>query len=141
MEQIIVGVDGSQPSREALHWAAREARLRRAALQVIMSWHLPYVAAYPYASPAFEPSVLEEEARQRLDEIVDGVDVSGIPQVDRILTMGEPAATLLTASKDADLVVVGSRGLGGFAELVLGSVSHHLAHHATCPLVIIPPAV
>lgn len=141
MEQIIVGVDGSQPSREALQWAAREARLRQAALQVILSWRMPYVAPYPYTSAAFDPAVLEKEARQRLDAIVEGVDLSGIPQVDRILTMGEPAAALLTASKDADLVVVGSRGLGGFAELLLGSVSHHLAHHATCPLVIIPPGV
>ena len=139
MEQIIVGVDGSQPSREALRWAADEARLRQASLQVIMTWHTPFVGGHPYVGPAFEPSVFERDARKTLDELVDAVDTTGIPQVDRILTLGDAAASLLTASKDADLLVVGSRGLGGFAGLLLGSVSHHLAHHATCPLVIIPP--
>lgn len=139
MEQIIVGVDGSQPSREALRWAAREAQLRQASLQVLMTWHTPYVAGYPYVGPAFEPAVFEQDARKTLDELVDEVDTTGIPQVERILTMGDAAVTLLTASKDADLLVVGSRGLGGFTGLLLGSVSHHLAHHATCPLVILPP--
>ena len=139
LEQIVVGVDGSQTSREALRWAAEEARLRQAALQVIMTWHMPFVAGYPFVSPNFEPSQFEHDARKALDELVDGVDTVGIPQVDRILAMGDAAVTLLTASKEADLLVVGSRGLGGFAGLLLGSVSHHLAHHATCSLVIIPP--
>ena len=56
MEQIIVGVDGSQPSREALRWAADEARLRQASLQVIMTWHTPFIGGHPYVGPAFEPS-------------------------------------------------------------------------------------
>lgn len=139
MEQIIVGVDGSQQSHRALQWAAEEARQRQAALQVVMTWRTPVVAGYAYVGPAFDPSVFERDARKTLDELVDGVDMTGIPQVDRILTLGDAAVTLLTASKDADLLIVGSRGLGGFAGLLLGSVSHHLAHHATCPLVIIPP--
>lgn len=138
MDQIIVGVDGSQPSREALTWAAQEARLRQASLQVIMTWQTSYLGGYPYVGPTFEPSVSEQHARKTLNELVDAVDTTGIPQVDRILTLGDAAFTLLTASKDADLLVVGSRGLGGFAGLLLGSVSHHLAHNVTCPLVIVP---
>jgi nucleotide-binding universal stress UspA family protein len=59
--------------------------------------------------------------------------------VDRILVCGSAASVLLETAKGADLVVVGSRGLGGFAGLLLGSVSHHVAHHATCPVVIVPP--
>ena len=64
MDQIIVGVDGSQPSREALRWAADEARLRQASLQVIMTWHAPFVGGHPYAGPAFEPSVFERDRAQ-----------------------------------------------------------------------------
>jgi nucleotide-binding universal stress UspA family protein len=139
MEQIIVGVDGSQPSREALRWAAEEARVRHASLQVVMSWHVPYVGSYPYVGTAFDPALFERDARQTLDELVDATATAGVPNVERVLVMGDAASALLTASKDADLLVVGSRGLGGFAGLLLGSVSHHLAHHATCPLVIIPP--
>lgn len=139
MDEIVVGVDGSLASREALHWAVREARVRQANLQVILSWRMPYITGFPYTGPVFDPAVFEQDARTTLDDLLEQVDTTGIPQVDRIVTMGEPAVTLLSASKDADLLVVGSRGLGGFAELLLGSVSHHLAHHATCPLVVIPP--
>jgi nucleotide-binding universal stress UspA family protein len=140
MEQIIVGIDGSQASREALRWAAQEARLRQASLQVVMAWHTPYVTGYPYVAGAFDPALFEREARKTLDELVDELDTVGIPEVERVLGMGDAAVLLLTASKDADLLVVGSRGLGGFAGLMLGSVGHHLAHHATCPLVIVPPS-
>lgn len=137
MEQIIVGVDGSQPSREALRWAADEARLRQASLQVIMTWHTPFVGGHPYVGPAFDPSVFERDARKTLDEIIAAVDTTGIPQVDRILTFGDAAASLLTASKDADLLVVGSRGLGGFRGLLLGSVSRRCANLASTPLVVV----
>lgn len=105
MERIVVGVDGSRTSRQALRWAVEEARLRQASLQV-----------------------------------VDGVDPSGLPQpIERIAYLGNAASGIIATAKGAALVVIGSRGLGGFSRLLLGSVGHHLAHHAPCPVVIIPP--
>jgi nucleotide-binding universal stress UspA family protein len=139
MERIVVGVDGSETSRRALRWAVEEARLRGAALEVVLAWHMPYIAGYPYAGVGFDPNTFEQDGRKSLDEVVDAVDTTGVAKVDRILTVGDAASALLSAATGADLLVVGSRGLGGFAGLLLGSVSHHVTHHATCPVVIIPP--
>lgn len=140
VERIIVGVDGSETSRRALRWAVEEARLRQASLEVVLAWHPPYVGGYPYTGTLIDPTVFEDAARQTLDEVVDGVDTSGLPQpVERVQCLGDAASAILETAKGADLVVLGSRGLGGFTGLLLGSVSHHVAHHATCPVVIVPP--
>jgi nucleotide-binding universal stress UspA family protein len=139
-ERVVVGIDGSDTSRAALRWAVGEARLRQASLDVVLAWHLPYVGGYPYTGASFDPGYLEEGARTTLDEFVDGTDTTGLPRPpDRILSLGDPASALVDIADGADLVVVGSRGLGGFTGLLLGSVSHHVAHHAPCPVVIIPP--
>lgn len=142
MAVIVVGVDGSQGAQAALEWAAAEARLRGATLRIVHGWHLP---AATYGSGGFVPPVgmsweddLEAAARTGLDKVVDGAAelLSGI-EVERRLGEG-PAATVLTqAAQDADLLVVGSRGLGGFKELLLGSVGHQCAQHAPCPVVIV----
>jgi nucleotide-binding universal stress UspA family protein len=134
MERIVVGVDGSDTARRALSWAVAEARLRGATLEV-----MPYIAGYPYAGVGFDPATFEKDAQTTLDSIVDGTDTSGVPQVERTLAVGDAASALLSRAADADLVVVGSRGLGGFTGLLLGSVSHHVTHHATCPVVVVPP--
>jgi nucleotide-binding universal stress UspA family protein len=139
MERIVVGVDGSDTARRALNWAVAEARLRQAALEVVLAWHMPYIAGYPYAGVGFDPATFEKDAQTTLDSIVDGTDTTGVPQVARTLAVGDAASALLDRSADADLVVVGSRGHGGFAGLLLGSVSHHVTHHATCPVVVVPP--
>jgi nucleotide-binding universal stress UspA family protein len=140
MGRIVVGVDGSQVSQRALQWAVDEARLWQASLEVVHVWHMPYVGEFPYVGAGFNPATLEETAQRVLDEMVVRVDTTGLPRpVDRILVCGNAASVLLESAKGADLVVVGSRGLGGFAGLLLGSVSHHVAHHATCPVVIVPP--
>ena len=139
MERIVVGIDGSDTARHALRWAVEEARLRAASLEVIHAWHIPYVGGYPYSAAAFDPTTFEDAARATLDAAFDGIDTAGLAQpVDRILTSGGAASAILEAAKGADLVVLGSRGLGGFSGLLLGSVSHQVAHHATCPLVIVP---
>lgn len=141
MQRIVVGVDGSETSRRALRWAIDEGRLRQAAVEVVHAWHLPYVGGFPYTAGTFDPAPFEEAAQQTLDAVVDGADTSGLPvPVERICHLGDAASGLLATAKGADLVVVGSRGLGGFSGLLLGSVGHHVAHHAPCPVVIIPPA-
>lgn len=139
-ERVVVGIDRSETARRALHWAVEEARVRQASLDVIHTWHLPYVGGYPYTAGSFDPGPFEDAARQTLDTAVDGIDASGLPTpVNRILHLGDPAGGLLETAQGADLVVVGSRGLGGFAGMLLGSVGHHIAHHSPCPVVLIPP--
>lgn len=141
MKRIVVGIDGSETARRSLRWAAEEARLRQASLEVVHAWHMPYVGGYPYTTTApFDPTIFEDAARTTLDAAVDSLDTTGLAHhVERILVSGGAASAILEAAKGADLVVVGSRGLGGFTGLLLGSVSHQVAHHATCPVVIVPP--
>lgn len=141
IERIVVGSDGSSTSQGAVRWASSAARAHGAALDVVHAWHVPYGTAYAWASTPIDPELIEEAGQQILDRSLDGVDLSGIPApVERILVAGSAAQALLDAAKDADLVVVGSRGIGGFTGLLLGSVSHQVAHHAPCPVVIVPPS-
>lgn len=139
-ERVVVGVDGSETSRAALRWAVEAAELRQARVQVVLAWHLPYVGGYPFTGSSFDPSSLEHEARSTLDGIIESVDTSGLTApIDATLTLGDAGRAVLDAAAGADLVVIGSRGLGGFAGLLLGSVGRHVAHHAPCPVVVIPP--
>ena len=145
MNTIVVGVDSSSQSVAALRWAADEARLRGATLKVVHAWTLtpvavsamtPVAGGYPVARDIQE---LEDAGRELLDDAVEGVELNepGSLHVDKVLVCDSPARALLEAAQDADLLVVGSRGHGGFAGLLLGSVSQQVAHHATCPVVII----
>lgn len=139
--RIVVGVDGSENSRSALRWALEEARLRHAAVDVVHAWQLPHQGGYPIVG-AFELPVgeLEAGARQLLDRAVGGADTRGLEEVEPILVCGSAARAMLDTAKGADLLVVGSRGRGGFTGLLLGSVSQKVLHHATCPVVVIPAA-
>ena len=140
MQRIVVGIDGSETARRALAWAVGEARLRQAQLDVVHAWQMPNLVGGPYAV-AFEPLPYEELARSTLAEAVKGQDMSGLSREVRPMLVYAGAATaILQASEGADLIVVGSRGLGGFKELLLGSVSHQVTHHARCAVVIVPPA-
>lgn len=135
--QVVVGVDGSPQSLLALEWAVTEARLRHGQLRVVTGWQFPAVAAGMESLSgefdAFQRVAQRLQARALQEVSCDGVAVS------REIHQGPAAGVLLTASKDADLLVVGSRGHGGFANLLLGSVSNQIAHHATCPVLIIRP--
>ncbi len=140
MERIVVGVDGSETSRRALGWALEEGRLRQAAVQVVHAWHTPYLDGYPLTGATFDPALFEDGGRQIVESALAEADTRGLPvPVERLLVCGTGARAILEASKGADLVVVGSRGLGGFSGLLLGSVSHQVAHHASCPAVVVPP--
>ena len=141
MEHIVVGVDGSAHSREALRFAVEEARIRGASLQAVMAWHLPYYGGMVGMSLPVDPESMRESYQAELDRAVDAVDGSGLASgIERTLVEGTPGGVLVDASKGATLLVVGSRGHGGFMGLLLGSVSQQVATHAHCPVVIIPPA-
>ena len=132
---IIVGVDGSESSHRALQWAVDEARLRHASLHAVHAWSIP-ASTMPFVN---DMAGLERAARDIFDGAVDSVDVSDLdPPIIRQLSLGGPAPVLLDAAESADLVVVGSHGLGGFKGLLLGSVSHRLATHARRPVVVVP---
>ena len=142
MPGIIVGIDGSAHSRKALEWAVREAAVRRAPLTVLTVHQA--VAGY-FTSPVDYPGdkeltdqarkVAQEETDDVLDEAGEG---SRPPSVTVQAVNGLPAEELLRAAADADMLVVGSRGAGGFTRLLMGSVSSQVAHHAACPVVVIP---
>lgn len=141
MQRIVVGIDGSQGARRALEWAITEATLRDAHLVVIHAWLEPAAVAVGSVITAggVEPEVFEDTAWRILTDLVAEVDTSGLPQgMESHVVAGGAARALLDAAQDADLIVVGSRGLGGFTGLLLGSVSQQVAHHATCPVAIVP---
>jgi nucleotide-binding universal stress UspA family protein len=137
--RVVVGVDGSDGSARALGWALAEARLRQAQVDVVHAWQPPYVVPAPYTGMPLDPEPVEKAARELLDRVLDREDLARQPaSVERIAVRGTPAHAILETALGADLVVLGSRGLGGFAGLILGSVTHHVAHHAGCPLVVVP---
>lgn len=137
---IVVGVDGSEPSEAALRWAATEAHRRGVGLQVVTCWSYPMLPWGPY-QPPLSGQDFEVEARQVAEAEVEKVLGPDRDSIDLQISVEEGAASLRLLDLDqvADLIVVGSRGRGGFAGLLLGSVSQHLAEHARCPVVIVRP--
>lgn len=139
MSAVVVGVDGSDGSREALHWALDEARLRHATLRVVHAWRMPYAPASVGYVPLPETPLYD--AAKKGAQLVLTAEIlaieAGDVTVEPLLVEGSVAAVLREAGKDADLLVVGSRGHGGFVELMLGSTGQQVAHHATCPVVIV----
>ena len=140
MSVIVVGVDESEGAKAALRFALEEARLRQAKLRVVHAWQFGYIGA-----PGFEGSLpavggdlaeFHEAAEAALDETLRGVVADGVA-IERRVDQGAAAPALIEESRDADLLVVGSRGHGGFAQLLLGSVSQQCAQHAFCPVVIV----
>ena len=144
MSGIIVGVDGSDHSRLALAWALREAVQHDAPLTV-MTVHPGLVRPATrifWAVPEFpEDSHSLEFARKAVQEYADKVAKEvgeTVPEVTVSVAVGDPAEELIKASRDADMLVMGSRGSGGFTSLLMGSVTNKVTHHAACPVVIIP---
>lgn len=146
MNEIVVGVDGSKGAQRALEWALQEARLRSAPVRVVYAPPMIEVPTYVagraggYAGPTREQ--VQQAAERLLD---DALRAAGEQEydvhVEREITLGEhPAAALLRAAKTAGLLVVGSRGLGGFRGLIVGSVSLQCVTHADCPVTVVPAA-
>ena len=141
MSRIVVGIDGSRHSQRALEWAIREASLRELPLTVVTVYRT--MVGYWGGAVAFpEDHALAEKAAKQAQEATDkALALAGDDGPEKVtveVVSGLPAEELVTASKDADILVVGSRGTGGFARLLLGSVSTQVAHHAHCPVVVIP---
>jgi nucleotide-binding universal stress UspA family protein len=137
MGTIVVGVDGSAQSKGALEWAADEAQRRRASLTVVMVWENPNRDMWIPRIQRGEdrPLLLTERALDRVVEAVLGPRPR-VP-VEKVAVEGPAAKVLVERAKDAEMLVVGSRGRGGFGGVVLGSVSLHCASHARCPVVVV----
>jgi nucleotide-binding universal stress UspA family protein len=147
--RIVVGIDGSQASKDALSWAVAEARLRGDTVVAIHAWTPPYPAAsvaYPTAAafPGAPVAPVDDDladamrkgAEELLAEAASQAEPGDVP-IEQRLVGGPAASALIEAAKDAELLVVGSRGHGGFTGLLLGSVSQQVANHAPCPVVIV----
>jgi len=134
---IVVGIDGSETGRLAAGWASDEARLRGDGLRLVSAWSIPATTFLAGEMGTTEDLAAElaQGAREALAAARREVD-PGLA-VETVAVEGQAASVLLEASEDADLLVVGSRGLGGFRGLLLGSVSQQCVAHARCPVVIV----
>jgi nucleotide-binding universal stress UspA family protein len=139
---IVVGVDSSHGSKAALGWALAQARLTGVAVEAVAAWQQPVTYEYSYGAIPF-PSPGDDiaaTAEKILTETVgEAVGTGGQPVDVRVKVAHGPAAQiLLEAAAGAELLVVGSRGHGAFAGMLLGSVSQHCTHHAPCPVIVVP---
>jgi len=130
---IVVGVDGSSESVRATAWAAEQARATGGTLELLIVWARPMSYGLPLVVGGYSP---EDEAQGVVEKAASGIDLPA-QRLRTSVVNGAPAVVLVERSKSADLLVVGSRGHGGFAEMLLGSVSDHCVHHASCPVVVV----
>jgi nucleotide-binding universal stress UspA family protein len=134
--QIVVGVDGSPSSIHALRWAVRQSELTGAPVQAIIVWSIPVIYG-----PRVIPEVWVDWGELALQTLDDAVRAALPPrQVKAVTTeviQGGTSGVLLDAAKDAELLVVGSRGHGGFVGLLLGSTAQHVTTHAQCPVLVV----
>jgi len=132
-----VGIDGSEPSRQALRWATEQAGLTGATVEAVGVWEYP--ATYAWGTVAVVDSAELADACERnlVDTVAEVCGDQPSVTVDSEVVMGHPAYELVQHAKGADLLVVGSRGHGGFVGALLGSVGQYCVHHATCPVVVV----
>jgi nucleotide-binding universal stress UspA family protein len=163
MKRIVVGVDGSEHSERALQRAAEEAALRGATVEAVYVFSLPHrplsfdliglphgagLAGRPVSpdAPAHHPPTAMQEAQEhadrQLEQLVARVLGPDAVRTTRMIAIGSdhPAESLISHSRDAELLVIGTRGLGGFTGMLLGSVAHQCVQHCRCPMLILPPA-
>jgi nucleotide-binding universal stress UspA family protein len=133
--RIVVGVDGSPSSDRALEWAAAEAARSGASLHLVSAWIFPMAYGYAFTTTVHEVHEAAQDvvdrAEARVGELAPGVSVHGET------TEQMPGPALVAAAKGAELLVVGSRGLGGFEGLLMGSVGQYCTRHATCSVVVV----
>ena len=140
-ETIVVGVDGSEGGAAALEFAAADAARRDARLRIVVAWEMPVVGYDPDFPRSLDVQMLDafrvRAERLAEDTLATAKKLQPSLDVEALATQGPPADVLLEQSADADLIVVGRRGLGGFKSLLLGSVGNKVVHQATCPVVVV----
>ena len=139
---IVVGFDGSKQSRGALEWAVEEARYRGAELRVVTAWSTAPMAWYPALLETAAGEVVAETSPEQQAEALGAEAAQSAPGVNvvtRTIHNDSAASAILEVARDADLVVVGSRGHGGFAGLHIGSVSVQVSNHSPCPVLVVRP--
>lgn len=131
---IVVGVDGSDSSKSALAWAARIAPALGATVEAVIAWRIPAALGWTYVPVEYSP---EHDARTVLENTLHAVFPDGPPaSITQVVTGGDAAQVLVGLSAQARMLVLGSRGHGGFAGLLLGSVSSQCAEHSACPVLV-----
>ena len=131
---VVVGIDGSACSKTALQWAEDYARRFDGTLTLVTAWHWPMSYGVPVAYEGFDP---EEDARKVLESARAEVSSISLDRIRMVIAQGQPGDVLVTASKEAAVLVVGTRGHGGLAGALLGSTSTYCVHHAQCPVVVV----
>lgn len=137
--QVVVGYDGSEHSTAAMEYAVEQARSRDAQLYVLTAWQMPVFSPYAAAYSDLLQEAYEEEVRMARAWVVPWRERHPDVRIVDEQVSEHPVSALVKASASADLVVVGSHGRGGFAAAVLGSVSHGVLHHVTCPVAVVRP--
>jgi nucleotide-binding universal stress UspA family protein len=133
---ILVGVDGSATSISALRWAARLAPVTGGGIRAIIAWEYPVMLGWEAGVPDWWRP--DQDAQKVLDETLESAYGSARPTgLVASVQEGHAISVLLEASKTAEMLIVGSRGHGGFAGLLLGSVSSACAEHASCPVLVV----
>ena len=142
---IVVGFDGSEDAQHALRWASDEAKLRKGQIRLVTAWSKPPLAWYPaLLETAVGEKVVVEDSPQQAAETVQAaalniLEAEGVAATGQVVHSDSAASAVLDAAGGADLIVVGSRGHGGFSGLHLGSVSAQVTGHAPCPVLLVRP--
>ncbi|MCK2218985.1 universal stress protein [Actinomadura sp. ATCC 31491] len=136
---VVVGDDGSEHSAVAVEYAIEQARARNAALHVVYAWQSPLMSPYAAAYNSLLEEDFQQAARAAAERVAPWREKNPDVRITDEQLPGHPVNALIKTGATADLVVVGSRGRGGFASAVLGSVSHAVLHHVTCPVAVIRP--
>lgn len=139
MGVVVVGVDGSDNSVEALRWAGDHAKRTGAKLRVVHVWEFPYVETAPLALGATLPPYadMESEAREKLQGVIERATLPPDVPVEPVVLEGSASRVLIDEAEGAELLVVGARGRGGFVGLLTGSVATQVVNHARVPVVVI----
>ncbi|NEC23799.1 universal stress protein [Streptomyces parvus] len=138
MGRIVVGVDGSDSSIKALHWAVRQAELTGATVEAVNSWEYPatsWASMMPGMPEDFDPQAVATVALN--EALEEALGAAGAAAVSKVVVIGNPAQALLDRAQGADLLVVGARGHTGLKATLLGSVSLHVTQHAPCPVTVV----